>query len=170
MGSPHPNAYQEIESLLATFVHQTGLTTAVFDEFQGFMVVVLEPRRTLVEKLCALEYQSLRVATGQAEFTRMARHFYDVGSLLTSNTVVATLNQDEVIAMASEHFALSKDVRRETGARPEGGFANSAWLTNLTAMEKAKEAYDVEVPELAYVVVPTFAAIQDQVRSQASLL
>jgi len=100
----------------------------------------------------------------------MARTFYDVGSLLTSKGVLATLSQDDVIAMASDHFALSKAVRRETGARPEGGFANSAWLTIPTAMEKAQEAYDTEVPELAYVAIPTFTDIQQLVRFQASLL
>ena len=170
MGNPQPNESRVIESLVATYVREAGVQNADFAEFATFYIAVLGPHRTLVEKLCALEYTGLQVADGDREFTRMARHFYDVGSLLGSPPVVSALKADDVAAMAHDHFELSSKVRRVTGARPADGFANSSWIINSGVALKAKEAYDAEVPELTYAGHPTFEEIQNIVRDSASFL
>lgn len=170
MGSPQPNQLTKLESLLAIFVREASIPNADFEEFKSFNIMVLDPHRTLIEKLCALEHQSSRVAAGEAQFTGMARHFYDVGALLDSEFVRDALGKSDVPEMAREHCELSANVRRVTGQRPEGGFVNSTWLINEDVMGSARAAYDIEVPGLAYQAVPTFVQIQEIVRMHSALL
>lgn len=170
MGNPQPNETLTVESLLATYVREAGVPNADYEEFAPLTVQVLSPHRTLVEKLCALEHTGQQVSEGSREFTKMARHFYDVGILLKSPEVVKALQKDDVVAMAANHQELSLKARRETGARPDGGFANSSWMTDEQVVSKAKQAYNAEVPELTYAGYPSFEEVQLIVQESKHLL
>lgn len=170
MGNPQPNESREIESLLAEYIREDNVPDADFEELAQVIIKVLSPHRTLIEKLCAVEHTGLASVGQDKGFVRMARHFYDIYALLNSNEVVTALKSDDVEAMAKNHFELIKEVRRETGARPEGGFAESCWMTNENVISKAREAYEEEVPGLAYSEYPSFEQVQEKVRASAAIL
>lgn len=172
MGNPEPNSPHKIQSLLADFLQAAPPEGGAlsFSETESVTVDVLMPHRTLVEKLCALEQAASKVAQGDGRFTRMARHFYDVDALLAADSVVESLMVEDVASIAADHVALSQKVRRQTGARPDGGFANSVWLTNPSVTHLAREAYESEVPQLTYSGHPTFDEVLTRVRDSASLL
>lgn len=172
MGNPEPNAPHQLRSMVHEFVETTGVADADFAEFEPITVDVLMPHRTLVEKLYALESSASMLAKDPDALSHMARHFYDVHQLLLSDSVMESLAAEGNGAeeLAGDHVARSKAVRRDTGPRPDKGFAHSYWIVDAQARAKAKDAYEREVPALAYGKIPEFDTICALIEARAEFL
>lgn len=173
MGNPEPNSPHNVRSLLADYVLATGRAHEdEFAELAAVTVDVLMPHRTLVEKLCALEHCAQRVRSDTAAFAQMSRHIYDVHRLLGADSVTESLLSDPAgtAGIAADHLRRSADVRRDTGPRPDAGFASSLWITDPAVRDTARDSYDREVPPLLYGPAPRFDDIIARMSEMADVL
>lgn len=172
MGNPEPNAPHQLRSLVNEYVIAAGIRDADFAEFEPVTMDVLMPHRTLIEKLCALEWCAQALGERPDALSHMARHFYDVHQLLGSDSVVESLAAEAggADSIARDHVERSSAVRRETGPRPEGGFGHSRWIDVASVRSTARAAYGNQMNDLAYGAIPTFEEVCERVIARADLL
>ncbi|TDO50667.1 nucleotidyltransferase AbiEii toxin of type IV toxin-antitoxin system [Kribbella sp. VKM Ac-2527] len=172
MGNPEPNAPHQLRSLVNEYVIAAGIRDADFAEFEPVTMDVLMPHRTLIEKLCALEWCAQALGERPDALSHMARHFYDVHQLLGSDSVIESLAAEAggADSIARDHVERSSTVRRETGPRPDGGFGNSRWIHDAGVQSIAQAAYESQVIALAYGAIPTFNEVCQRVVARADVL
>jgi len=104
--------------------HRSGLRQGVlFEEAETFDLRVLEPVRTLVEKLMILHHGA--VTGSEIEQIRHARHYYDVWCLLNNEATVNAFAKWPCDALAREVETFTAAAGLPTSPRPPGGFAES---------------------------------------------
>ena len=156
-----------IQSLIAEHAESIGLPVD-FVEADPVSILVLEPVRSLVEKLVLLHHAATEGDDQRKAAT--ARHYYDVDRLLRNEQVVSALEDVGIDILAREIAQHSRAVGLPTADRPADGFSVSpAWAEPAVA---AVEAYGTVVRELIW---PTAQASSieeccDRVRTHADLL
>lgn len=129
---------------IGSLVAQHGPAAGIAPDFQEaarFEFRVLDPLRTLVEKLMILHHAA--VAGDGAEQARHARHYYDVWCLLNDEATRGRFDEWPCDALAREVETFTAAAGLETSPRPQGGFGQSRAFVEPTA--SAREAYEEQV-------------------------
>jgi hypothetical protein len=144
-GGWHPSGEHEYRSLLAQFATaELGEEESSWEEFAPFVIRVLAPERTLLEKLAAVHD-----AASRGDLDRIVtygRHFYDIHCLLRSDDVRAALTvlgPSGVRDLAEDIEHHSKTSGLPSTARPEGGYGLSpAFDTGLSLHAEIARGYE----------------------------
>jgi len=119
---PHP-----YRSMVADYaIAELGEAEDTWEEFASFIVNVLAPERTLLEKIAAVHDAAVRGDT--ATLLKHGRHFYDIDRLLNTASVVEALD-----ALGADGFGeLVEDINAHSDEAgfswsqcPDGGYADS---------------------------------------------
>jgi predicted nucleotidyltransferase component of viral defense system len=168
-GGALPQRRLAVQSLITEYAESIDLPVD-FEEAAPVSILVLEPVRTLVDKLVLLHH-----AATEGDDTRRAitaRHYYDVDRLLRNDDIIAQLTDPPVDVLAREVTEHSTAAGLPTADRPKGGFAASpAW--NPEAAQVAGRAYEHTVlPNLVWPGAPrsTFDECCARVHELADLL
>jgi Nucleotidyl transferase AbiEii toxin, Type IV TA system len=151
-GGALPQRRLAIQSLITEHAETVGLPID-FDEAAPVSLLVLEPVRTLADKLVLLHHAATEGDDNRK--TATARHYYDVDRLIRNDQVVAHLTDSPMDVLAREVCEYSRSAGLPTADRPKGGFATSpAW--DPTKATIAKRAYRTTVlPNLVWPNSPT---------------
>jgi hypothetical protein len=168
-GGALPQRRLAVQSLITEHAESIGLPVD-FAEAEPVSLLVLEPVRTLVDKLVLLHH-----AATDGDDTRKAvtaRHYYDVDRLLRNDDIVAQLTNPPVDVLAREVTEHSTAAGLPTADRPTGGFAASpAW--DPAAARIAASAYEtIVLPNLVWPGAPasTFERCCERIHELARLL
>lgn len=128
-----------------------------FIEEKSVETLVLDPVRTLFEKLCALHTAAMKVGNGKnRNMAKAGRHYYDVHALLSSNVVLEGLKVAPRTAILEEIKTISLHEGWEFFDSPSGGFAESpAFQMEGLVGEMAQRSYE-ESSALFYGEPPLF--------------
>lgn len=166
-GGALTNTTRPIMSLLAQ--HAPG-EMSDFDEAEPFPVRVLDPCRTLVEKLVLLH--TAHGAADPSEAIRGVRHYYDVHQLLGDDAVVAELQVQGIQGLARDVCTYSSAAGRPAQGRPTNGFADSPAFSSGRHIGAARQQYDLQLRDLVWpgCLLPSFDECVEAVRAhQADL-
>lgn len=108
-------------------------------------VLVLDPLRTLVEKLVLLHTTHCGDDAGEA--SRNARHYYDVHQLLGRDDITRRLDSENVTLIAADVVSYSTLADRPARSRPKRGFAYSPAFASGSLLDVARESYERQVIE-----------------------
>jgi len=126
-GGSHPHSRHLLRSIVADFaVTVLGEDDDGMDEFTPFLVDVLAPERTLLEKVAAVHAAAARQDT--AALLKQGRHFYDIDRLLNTTSVTAALSalgRDGLSALVTDIDRQSEEAGFAWAPRPSGGYADS---------------------------------------------
>ena len=136
-GGALPCDRRPIQSLIAEYSQRAGLASD-FEEVEPISLLVLDPVRTLVEKMMILHHAA---TVGDSERRRQtARHYYDVDALLRSPAVMSSLEQHETDVLARQVARHSMAAGLPSIDRPPAGFsASPAWREDQPDIERAYE-------------------------------
>lgn len=148
-GGALPHRRLPIRSLIAEHAETASLPVD-FVEAATTSIFVLEPVRTLVEKIVLLHHTATE---GDERRQRLAaRHYYDVDRLLRDEATLHDLEIQSIDVLAREVTRHSQAVGLPTTDRPVDGFATSpAWNPKTPA---TKESYDAAVQQLIWPGAP----------------
>ena len=167
-GGALPCRRLRIHSLIAEHAEAVDLPVD-FEEAAPVSLLVLEPVRTLVEKLVLLHHAATEGDAQRRETT--ARHYYDVDRLLRDGGVLSDLQSSPIDLLAREVTEHSRAAELPTTMRPRDGFAESpAWDSSAT--NSAQAAYSTVMDELLWPDAPrsSFAECCHRVHELAELL
>lgn len=167
-GGTNPAAVRSIQSLLGAALAETEIDDPTLTAFE---LVVLDPRRTLVEKLFAIHCACERWTEGRrGALQRQGRHLYDIFFLLADAEVAAFVGSDEYHALMPEIDEFGRTYFERDHRTPHGlSFATSPALTPRGDLRAAIEAEYARSEFLFYGDFPDFAAVYrriEQVRSR----
>jgi hypothetical protein len=151
-GGGYPRRRVELRSLLSEHwdaIAGTGPADAYL-ELGRFEIDVLEPCRTLVEKLVLLHEAHTRdggTATERKNAT--VRHYYDVWRLLSDPGILEALDHYDVTTLARDVRAYSLVAGYQAVSRPPDGFATSPAF-RLPPTRATNRAYDLIVAQLVW--------------------
>ncbi len=149
-GGALPNRGLPIQSLIAEHAETIELPVD-FEEATPTSLRVLDPVRTLVEKLVLLHHAA--TDGDKRRQTLTARHYYDIDRLLRDDTIIAALATHPIDVLAREVTEHSRAAGLPTADRPHGGFATSpAWNP---ATRTATTAYTTVIQQLIWPGAPT---------------
>ena len=126
----------------------------------GTLPGLLDPIRTLFEKLSALHAAAIAEEAGNSSsMARAGRHYYDVHALLVSQGLIERLSEVSIEDMMAD-IADIADVSTRNGwpfhPRPKAGFASSPALApHGQAVDHARVSYEAALG-LIYSEPPTF--------------
>ncbi len=178
-GGSHPHESVPIGSLLGDALREVGTDLGQYEDLAPFELRVLNPARTLIEKLVRIHGLAVVLAPDDdvQPPARDGRHFYDVYQLLGDQRVLDLLHDrgqvGEVIASIDEinqrFFGGADDV----SVRPDDGFASSsAFDLGTSVSNRLQVTYDATMPELyfGHDPLPTWEQICARVAEHAALL
>lgn len=166
-GGGIPSESHQIRSLIAEHADDAGLDTG-FDESEPVTLLVLDPVRTLVEKLMILH--DAAVGGNKDRRVQTARHYYDVDALLRVAEIRNSLARLHIDVLAREVAQHSTAAGLSSTDRPSGGFAHSpAWGKNPDWLV---QAYNAVTSRLVWETATTsaFEECCARIREHASLL
>jgi hypothetical protein len=168
-GGALPQRRLAVQSLITEHAETVGLPID-FDEATPVSLLVLEPVRTLADKLVLLHHAATEGDDNRK--TATARHYYDIDRLLRNDQVIAHLTDSPMDVLAREVCEHSRSAGLPTADRPKGGFAASpAWDPRQATI--AIRAYTSTVlPNLVWPNSPTstFEECCNTVRAMAAIL
>lgn len=106
-------------------ISELGESEETWEEFASFKVSVLAPERTLLEKIAAVHDAAVR--NDSETLKKHGRHFYDIGRLLSTATVVDALDAmdpDDFADLIENINAHSATAGFSWSPRPDGGYAD----------------------------------------------
>jgi predicted nucleotidyltransferase component of viral defense system len=168
-GGALPQRRLAVQSLITEHAESVGLPVD-FDEAAPVSLLVLEPVRTLVDKLVLLHHAATEGDDARRAAT--ARHYYDVDRLVRNDDVVAQLGDLPIDVIAREVCEHSRAAGLPTAERPKEGFAASPAWDPKSAAVAAGVYTDLVLPSLVWPGAPrsVFAECCERVRSSADLL
>jgi hypothetical protein len=168
-GGALPQRRLAVQSLITEHAESVDLPID-FAEAEPVSILVLEPIRTLVDKLVLVHHAA---TDGDDERRRVtARHYYDIDRLLRNEEVLGHLRAQPIDVLAREVCEHSRAAGLPTAERPPGGFATSAAWDHRFSRVASAEYRDVVLPGLVWPGAPTstFSECCDRVHALASLL
>jgi hypothetical protein len=135
----------ERRSILSLIGQHAGDWILAMPEATPVEVLVMDPLRTLVEKLVLLH--TTHSGEDEREASRNARHYYDVHQLLVHDDIAQRLDAESVALIASDVVSYSTLADRPVRSRPKGGFAQSPAFAGGRLLGVAREAYERQVLE-----------------------
>lgn len=160
----------QVESFIAEYLYETN-QTGNFVEEKAVGTLVLDPVRTLFEKLCALHAAVMKAEIGEnLTMAKAGRHYYDIHALLNSNDVREGLKVAPRVAILEEIKMISRGEGWEYLDPPSEGFANSqAFQLEGLVAETARRSYE-ESSTLFYGESPSFEDCLAIVHTNSHLL
>jgi predicted nucleotidyltransferase component of viral defense system len=158
--------------VLTSYVAQAAPETAKgdFEEFAPVTVRVLDPERTLLEKLYLLHSLAVRYPDTSESLLRAGRHLYDVFCLLGREDVIEALRKTDVSRICEEIRQVSITEWGDHTVRPEKGFSYSpAFDPSAPCASLIDEAYEL-VDGLLLGRKPSLASVREAVRANSTLL
>ncbi len=170
-GGALPNERHAVCSIVAP-IAQASLGDPV-EEAEPFDVDVLDPARTLVEKLVIIHEANLR-SHGEPRTARIAktvRHYYDVYCLLGKEEVRTSVIAQKTSILAREICQHSTSIALPAVDYPQNGFGSSPAFQAKSSTVEAK-AYRTNVRQLLWpgAVLPDFEECQARVVEWADIL
>jgi len=173
-GEPHPRALRPLRSYMAEYaLEKGGATESDFDEFAPVWIHVLNPERTLIEKLSILHDLAARYPASRERVPNAARHLYDVVRLLSDAGVRAALVPAPATAagMATATDRISEEFGWSFTPRPAGGYATSpAFDPGHPIHSVLRPAYEYLLETLVYGNRPSYEECLAIVAEHAALL
>ena len=150
-GGAMPIDKRQVTSLISDHSETLGLDLDP-DESESVELLVLQPVRTLVEKLIIVHHAA--VNGDEAERKRHARHYYDIWCLLNDPGTRTALGDTPIDVLSREVVTFTRDARLEPSLRPKGGFAASPAFDTARS-EAVVEAFDsIVVGQLVWPSAP----------------
>jgi hypothetical protein len=126
-GGTYPAGPHSYRSMVADYaITELGENEDTWEEFASFMVNVLAPERTLLEKIAAVHDAATRGNTDT--LLTHGRHFYDIDRLLSTPAVTEALDAlgpSGFAGLVDDINTHSADAGFSWSPRPEGGYADS---------------------------------------------
>lgn len=144
-----------VHSLIAEYAESVGLPID-FGEAAPVSLLVLEPVRTLVEKLILLHHAATEGDTQRRVAT--ARHYYDVYRLLRDDDVLADLQSGPIDPLVREVTEYSWAAELSTATLPADSFSASP-ASDPTATD-AQAAYGVIMDQLLRPGAPVSSSVE----------
>ena len=114
-----------VTSYISQFLLSSG-QAGTFEEEQPVKAVLLDPIRTLFEKLSALHAAAIDAEAGDSSsMARAGRHYYDVQALLDSEGLIERLSDLSIEDLMADIADVSTRNGWAFHPRPEAGFASS---------------------------------------------
>ncbi len=171
VGGGLPQSTTRLRSLLAEHWAHVGLA-ASYDELADFSMPVLDPCRTLMEKLVLLHEAHTRDGGSAVDRIRVTvRHYFDVWRLLGDERVMAELERHGAPVLARDVATYSAVAGYKTVDRPPSGFADSPAFG--PPRRATREAYERVMAVMAWsdhAHVPSLDECLARVREQADKL
>lgn len=140
-----PHRRLPIRSLIAEHAKTVGLSID-FVEATPTSILVLEPVRTLVEKIVLLHSAATEGDERRQRLT--ARHYYDIDRLLRDEAILRDLETHAIDVLTREVTHHSQAAGLPTASRPAAGFASSpAWNPKTNV---AEQAYNIVLQQLIW--------------------
>lgn len=139
-GGTLPAKTLSIGSLISQYGPSLGIESS-YEEASPFDFRVLEPVRTLVEKLMILHHAA--IAGNEHEHARHARHYYDVWCLLNDEATMKGFLEWPCDALAREVKTFTEAAGLDTSPRPDEGFGASPAF--VTPPKSARQAFEDHV-------------------------
>lgn len=172
-GGREPSEICRVSTLVGTAL---ALSSDDYEDIAPFDLLMLDPRRTLVEKCMALHHlASIWTEENPPSDARFGRHYYDIYQLLGHPRTVAGLGEreefgrivEDVARISANHFGAVTPRPQEGFAaskafRPDPGSPLRAWL------EAGYRQSEVLIPRAAR--PPTFGRILARVEEKAGIL
>lgn len=168
-GGTLPQRRLAVQSLITEHAEAVGLPVD-FDEALPVSLLVLEPVRTLVDKLVLLHHAATEGDDARQAAT--ARHYYDIDRLLRNDDILAQLGDSPIDVIAREVCEHSRAAGLPTAERPKGGFAASpAWDPEMSGIAAGVYS-ELVLPSLVWPGAPrsTFAECCHRVDLLAEIL
>lgn len=141
-GGPYPTTVRPLESLLGSALAEQG----ILDEgVEPFDMVVLNPERTLVEKLFAIDSSCQRWAEGDSSaLRRQSRHLLDIAALLAQPSVAEFVGTAEYVELVTDVDRVGHKYFPETHRAPENlRFSSSSALdANAPVLDALRDDYE----------------------------
>ena len=170
-GGAIPNAEYDVTSIVAPLA--SAMLDENIDEAEPFVVHVLSPARTLVEKLVIVHeaHQRPHGPGREQRIVRIARHYYDIWCLLGNPAVREELASHGTAILAREVCQHSKAIGLPAVTYPAGGFAAAAAFDPKSTVHQRK-AYTANVPQLLWptATFPNFTQCLDRVADHTAIL
>lgn len=148
-GGLEPSERLPIDCLLSEALQAAGVTIEDFEDLQLFDVKVLQPGRTLMEKL-GLVHSKLGADPSTQRVNKHVRHYYDIYMLLGDERALTVLRNRAEFSQILESMREVND-RWFGGSelRPEVGWASSpAFNTARPGHQRLVKAYDSAMADL----------------------
>jgi hypothetical protein len=167
-----PSEMATIAPMIARWGELAG---QVFADLEPFDVRVLEPRRTLIEKLVAVHHVASVWTPESPEKGRHGRHYHDIFKLLGHEPTLVKLHQRVRFGhILRDVERISDDFYDGHTERPDEGFARSAAFAPPRGSDLRKwleESYVISLGLLSPTEPrPTFRQVLKRVGTQAALL
>ena len=173
-GEPHPRTLRPIRSYMAEYaLKDGGANESDFDEFAPVQIHVLNPERTLVEKLSMLHDLAVRYPASQERAPNAARHLYDIVRLLSDTEVRAALEPAPTTTaeMAAATDRISEEFGWSFTPRLTDGYATSPAFEPRHPMHSVlRPAYEHLLETLVYGNRPAYEECLAIVTRHAALL
>ena len=176
VGEGHePSEMVEVAPIIARW---QAVASEGYDDLVPFRLRVLEPRRTLIEKLAAVHSTVEAWTPGRegADQARFGRHYYDVFRLLGhAPTLAALADRDAFDRILAEVERISSEQYHGFAPRPGGGFAMTAAFApprdgDLRAWLEASYGLSLRLVPGDGSGLPTFGAVLKRVAEYRDLL
>jgi hypothetical protein len=157
-GGPDPRSSRTIRSFISQFATESlGLPEDEYEEFATVGVAVLNPERTLFEKLALLHHLASEYPESADELRQAARHLYDVFKLMTNPELRSVFEGRPGLAaeLASDIDAISEKWGWAHTKRPVEGYAMSPIFDASHSCQEALAAGWASIQPLIYGEVPT---------------
>jgi len=157
-GGPHPTEVRPLRSMLAAALADTGIDD---ESMQPFEMTVLDPRRTLVEKMFAIHCACELWSEGRTSaLQRQGRHLPDIYSLLGDAAIAEFAGGEDYYALIPDVDEFGRTYFPRDHRTPEGmRFRESRSLRPVDELRAAMEAEYRRSEFLFYGPVPTLEAI-----------
>lgn len=168
-----PNEPRPVTSLLARQLG-TALDISAYADLAAFSVRMLDPGRTLIEKLLRVNTFAGMPPTDRKEhyWTRIGRQYYDIWALLGQEDVRAFFERDDLGTILADCLAQSVRFGGDLPI-PYGGFAASpAFDPNADVMARLREEHANAMRDLYYGPNegPSFDSVLRRVSEHRTLL
>ena len=163
-GGAMPATVMPVKSIIA---EHAPTEIAGFEESEPVNVRVLDPCRTLVEKLVLLH--TAHSSNDPADAIRGARHYYDVHQLLGQPDILTAIKTFGIETLSRDVYTYSTSAGLAANPRPAGGFANSPAFTNSQHLEISRNRYNIVLRQLLWPQAekPSFDDCLKAIRSAA---
>jgi hypothetical protein len=166
-----PTADVELESFVARYLRESGLSLGADDE-TTFTMKLLHFRRTFVEKLFTIHGKVERFKRDGTGIGTYARHYYDLFQLADLPEVLAMLKSAEYGDIKSDYDAISRRHFAAGYVSPAGmSFHDSEALFPPAGLEaQLKPEFESQCAVLCYGPAPTWAELRERFDGIQALL
>jgi len=156
-GGPSPSRRRIVESLLTRQLIESGFDDIDYLDLEPFETTVLDPGRTLLEKLMRVNDFSIR--QDHHDWQRIGRQFYDIWALLGSEEVIQFFDDRGEVELILQDCVRVSEMYGGAEPIPEGGFAYcAAFDLSSSIKDRLQTEHESAMRDLYYGsgIPPTF--------------